>query len=184
MSQRAYPGVSLSMSLSFVKGCEPGSVVDVRSRVVRLGKRVVHTQMELHNDKGELMVQASHLKFCDPPASFLPLLWMRLSVAKVVVPWVIKFDPPTSQLPPAAEVEWKKFSDPEKRYYYQRLGKPGLELLGFDRALVPAQLERKAGEDGSFTVVKTGLASNNYKAMHGACQVSLVPTHIHRQRER
>ena len=190
MSQRAAPGVSISMSLQYVNGCKAGTIIHVKAKCTRVGRIICHTDTEITMPDGTLLVKASHVKFCTPPTAFMPLLWMRTSVARVIVPFFVASssgggsDGEPLGLAQADGVGLRApLTDPEKQAYYVALGTPEHELLGFDRAVAPSGLKAldcvKGGEGGECFEVAYELtdprASHNHSgSLHGACTAMLV----------
>jgi hypothetical protein len=53
------------MSFTYCAQAPAGSVVHVESRVLRLGRRLVHTEATFTLPDGTPVLRASHLKFCE-----------------------------------------------------------------------------------------------------------------------
>ena len=47
MSQRCYPGVSISLSCTRVADCQPPAVIHVVTRILRQGRKLVHTEVRM-----------------------------------------------------------------------------------------------------------------------------------------
>ena len=47
MSQRCYPGVSISLSCTRVADCKPPAVIHVVTRILRQGRKLVHTEVRM-----------------------------------------------------------------------------------------------------------------------------------------
>ena len=180
MSQRSFPGVTLSLSLQYLAGCNHGEVITVTSRVLRLGLKVVHTEAEFHREDGTLMVRASHVKYCAAPRPWLALLWMRTSVAEMLVPLVLKKLTSLNGtllhgLPDATPIIAKAFTEKQKKDYYASLGEgpaPAAQLVGFDAALAGASL-RRTGEE-TFVLDSSKEVGNPDGFLHGGCTAMLV----------
>jgi len=132
VSQRCYPGVSLLLSVSRAADCAPGSVVHVTSRILRQGKKLVHTEAVFRagpQPDSPLLFVCSHIKYCEPPALWLPLLWLRTSIAKMLVTTFTVDSAAMSEQPRGdAAVETAEMSP---------------NMRGFERALLPALVPDK-----------------------------------------
>ena len=134
VSQRCYPGVSLLLSVSRAADCTPGSVVHVTSRILRQGKKLVHTEAVFRAGPGAdaaLLFVCSHVKYCEPPSLFwLPLLWLRTSIAKMLVT-TFGGDSAAAMPEPkgCAAVETSEMAP---------------NMRGFERAMLPALVPDKA----------------------------------------
>lgn len=176
MSQRCFPGVTLSLSLQYLAGCNSGDVITVTSRVLRLGLKVVHTECEFRSEGGVLLVRASHVKYCAAPRPWLALLWMRTSVAEFFLPLVMASTPNLlTKLPPAVPTTTKPFAEEKKKGYFASFGEgvdPAAQLVGFDLALAGAEL-RRTGQD-TFVLGSAKEVGNPSGALHGGCTAMIV----------
>lgn len=181
MSQRCFPGVTLSLSLQFLAGCKSGDVIVVTSRVLRAGLKVVHTEAEFTLEDGTLLVRASHVKYCAAPRPWFALLWMRTSVAEMIVPWALRqMANPKSRtvttLPSASSsATAAAFTELQKKDYFTSLGEgqnPAKQLVGFDLSLAAAALVRTG--PNKFVLESPKEVGNPSGALHGGCTAMLV----------
>jgi len=64
------PGVSIDMSISYLRAAPVGEEITINAEVVKMGRNLVFTSAELLNEDGKLVAKASHTKFIGqtPPA--------------------------------------------------------------------------------------------------------------------
>ena len=65
------------------------------------------------------------MKYVQAPRLWLPLLWVRTSVARRLSAFLLRGElasPLNAEVPAAAEPQWDKFDDPQKKAYYAALG--------------------------------------------------------------
>jgi len=182
MSQRCFPGVTLSLSLQYLAGCKRGDVVVVTSRVLRAGLKVVHTEAEFRLEDGTLLVRASHVKYCAAPRPWFALLWIRTSVAQLFMPWALKQMVPKTPaalttLPSASShaAAADPFSEKQKKDYFASLGEgvePAQQLVGFDLVLAGARLVRTGPRTMVLEAPKE--VGNPNGALHGGATAMLV----------
>jgi acyl-coenzyme A thioesterase PaaI-like protein len=122
ISQRSVAGVSISMSLTFCAEAAVGAVVHVESKVVRLGRRLVHTEATFTLADGTPVLRASHLKFCEATWAWLPIVWIRTALARRLAPLLAKPAPLRSELAAASPPSLPALDDRQKSAYFGELG--------------------------------------------------------------
>lgn len=137
MSQRCYPGVSILLSVSRAANCAPGSAVYVTSRILRQGRKLIHTEAIFKagpEEEAAVLLVCSHVKYCEAPAGWLPLLWLRTSIARLLVKSFVHDS-----------------TRPQKASHTTPQNVETLpNLVGFERVLLPASV---SGDRGFLQVV-------------------------------
>jgi len=57
------PGVSIDMSISYLRAAPVGDEISIYAEVVKMGRTLAFTSAELLNKDGKLLAKASHTKF-------------------------------------------------------------------------------------------------------------------------
>jgi len=57
------PGVSIDMSISYLRAAPVGEEITINAEVVKMGHTLAFTSAELLNKEGKLIAKASHTKF-------------------------------------------------------------------------------------------------------------------------
>ncbi|XP_077993918.1 acyl-coenzyme A thioesterase 13-like [Glandiceps talaboti] len=62
-TERAVPGVSVDMNITYMKAAFPGETITIDAKVLKAGKTLGFTTCDITNEKGALVAQARHTKF-------------------------------------------------------------------------------------------------------------------------
>ena len=57
------PGVSVDISISYLRPAKPGQEIIINAEVVKMGKTLAFTSAELLHKDGKLIAKGSHIKF-------------------------------------------------------------------------------------------------------------------------
>lgn len=167
MSQRCYPGVSILLSVSRAADCAAGSVVHVTSRILRQGRKLIHTEAVFKagpEDDASVLLVCSHVKFCEAPSIWLPLLWLRTSIARLLLKSFVvdRTRPLSSPWPQDTTTSAGPIADaftPEEHKAYYTAELPH-NLMGFEQALASSVHASGADDPGRLKVVLQQYCSN------------------------